>query len=84
MTELIKNGKSSEHIELTNTNGEVISSEKYTKELFAEGYSNLGVKYSFENEDLKISFLISSFGLQSNEEPDMWIETILIKFKKDN
>ena len=79
--ELIKEGKISDNIELIKRNGEVVDKKTVTREFFSQEYYNVAVRYNFENENLKISFLVSSANYSEESGTDVVFRSVLIKFK---
>ena len=78
----LKEKKISENIEITDENGEITDKTRLVTGLEGDEYSDLGVLYNHENEDVKISLLISQLYLWKNGNSELQIDSVLIKFKK--
>ncbi|MCP1225840.1 DUF4153 domain-containing protein [Sebaldella sp. S0638] len=78
----LKEKKISENIEITDENGEITDKTRLVAGLEDDKYSDLGVLYNLENEDIKISLLISQLYLWKNGNSELQIDSVLVKFKK--
>ncbi len=79
---LIKDGKVSDNIELIRRNGEIADKKTVPREILNKEYYNVAVRYNFENEDLKISLLVSSANFSEESGIEVGFRSVLIKFKK--
>ena len=79
---LIKNGEVSDNIELIRKNGEIVDKKTVTKDFFEKEYSTLTVKYNFENNDLKMSVLVSNANFSEDRGINVEFRTVLVKFKQ--
>ena len=79
---LIKERKVSENIELIRRNGEIADKKTVPREILNKEYYNVAVRYNFENEDLKISLLVSSANFSEESGIEVGFRSVLIKFKK--
>lgn len=83
ITKLIKEKKASENIVLLDQNDEITDETKLINKLEDNGYSDLGVLYNFENENIKISLLILYIYLHKDGTSELGIDSALIEFKKN-